>query len=232
MNNYLDPSKIAEAMSVLQSQTMLAIWETLYSTFVATLFAYVIGLPLGVILVSGERSGIRPLPRWLMSALNVIINILRSPPFLILMIVLIPLTRLIVGTSIGTVAMIPPLVIAAFPFVARLVESSLREADKGVIEAAQSMGATPFQIVYKVLLPEALPSLISGATTAFITILGYGAMAGICGGGGLGKLAITYGYNRYNLIIMFAMVVLIVILVQIFQSIGTRLSVKSDKRIN
>lgn len=128
--------------------------------------------------------------------------------------------------------MIPPLVFAAFPFVSRLVETSLRETDKGVIEAAQSMGATPFQIVYKVMLPEAKPSLISGATTAFITILGYGAMAGAIGGGGLGNLAITYGYYKFKAIIMWAAVIMIVILVQIFQSVGTRLAVKSDKRIN
>lgn len=229
--NSFSPDKIAEALSVLQSQTFFAIWETLYSTILATLFAYVIGLPLGVLLVTGEQGGIRPLPKWLMAGLNFIINILRSVPFLILMIVVIPVTRFIIGTSIGTPAMIPPLVIAAFPFIARLVETSLRETDKGVIEAAQAMGATPFQIVYKVMLPEASPSLFAGATTAFITILGYGAMAGIIGGGGLGKIAITYGYNRFNAILMWAAVILIVILVQIFQSAGTRLAVKSDKRI-
>ena len=221
-----------EALLILKSETLTAIWETLFSTVLATAFAYLIGLPLGVLLVTGETDGIRPLPKPLMAVMNFVVNILRSVPFLILMIVAIPLTRAILGTAIGTKAMIPPLVFAAFPFVSRLVETSLRETDKGVIEAAQSMGATPFQIVYKVMLPEAKPSLISGATTAFITILGYGAMAGAIGGGGLGNLAITYGYYKFKAIIMWAAVIMIVILVQIFQSVGTRLAVKSDKRIN
>lgn len=232
MSEFLASPKVLEAFQVLQSQTLFAIWESLYSTVLATLFAYVIGLPLGVLLFTGEHEGIRPLPHWIMSIMNLVINILRSIPFLILTLVAIPLTRAILGTSIGTVAMIPPLVLAAFPFVARLVETSLRETDKGIIEAAQSMGATPFQIVWKVMLPETMPSLVSGATTAFITILGYGAMAGMIGGGGLGKIAITYGSHRFNAIIMWAIVIVIVALVQIFQSAGTRLSVKSDKRIS
>ncbi len=221
-----------EAIAILKSETMMAIWETLYSTVLATCFAYVIGLPLGVILVIGEKDGIRPLPSAFMKVLNFVINILRSVPFLILMITVIPLTRLIIGTSIGTPAMIVSLVIAAFPFVARLVESSLRETDKGVIEAAQSMGSTPFQIIWKVMLPEAMPSLLSNATIALTTILGYGAMAGIIGGGGLGKIAINYGYYKFKSIVMWAAVIMLVILVQIFQSIGTRMTVKSDKRIN
>ena len=207
------------------------IWDTLYSTVLATVFAYIIGLPLGILLVTGEREGVRPLPRWFMAALNFIINILRSVPFLILMILAIPLSRLILGTSVGTNAMIPPLVIAAFPFVARMVESSLREVDRGVLEAAQAMGASPFQIVRKVLLPEALPSLLTSATTVTITILGYGAMAGIIGGSGLGATAINYGYYRTQLVIEYAAVIVLVILVQIIQSIGTRTAVGSDRRI-
>ena len=154
-------------------------WDTFYSTVVATLFALVIGLPLGVLLVTGEPGGVRPLPRWAMRLLNGVINLLRSVPFLILMIIVIPLSRLIVGTSIGTVASIVPLVIASFPFVSRLVETSIREVDFGVVEAAQSMGATPLQIITKVLIPESMPSLIANATIAATTILGYGAMAGV-----------------------------------------------------
>ena len=156
-------------------------WDTFYSTVVATLFALVIGLPLGVLLVTGEPGGVRPLPRWAMRLLNGVINLLRSVPFLILMIIVIPLSRLIVGTSIGTVASIVPLVIASFPFVSRLVETSIREVDSGVVEAAQSMGATPLQIITKVLIPESMPSLIANATIAATTILGYGAMAGVIG---------------------------------------------------
>lgn len=220
-----------EAIAILKSETLIGIWETLYSTVLSTLLSYVIGLPLGVLLVTGEENGIRPLPKWLMSILNFIINILRSVPFLILMIVVLPLSRLILGTSIGTPALIVPLTIAAFPFIARLVESSLRETDKGVIEAAQSMGATPFQIVRKVMLREAKPSLLSGATIALTTIMGYGAMAGIIGGGGLGKIAINYGYYRFKSIVMWAAVILLVVLVQIFQTVGTRLAVRSDRRI-
>lgn len=207
------------------------IWETLYSTVIATLFAYVIGLPLGIMLVTGEKDGIRPLPRALMQVINVIVNLLRSVPFLILMIMVLPLAELLIGTRVGTVAAMIPLIVAAFPFVARIVEGSLRELDQGVVEAAQSMGATPMQIVMKVMLPECMPGLINGATIALTTILGYGAMAGIIGGGGLGKVAINYGYYRYNYIVMAVAVVLLIILVQIFQMVGTHLSVRSDKRI-
>ena len=167
----------------------------------------------------------------LMSVLNVIINLLRSIPFLILMIMVFPLSRLIIGTTVGTTATIVPLVVAAFPFVARLVESSLREVDPNIIEAAQSMGATPMQIICKVMIPESVPSLLQNFTIALTTILGYSAMSGIIGGGGLGKIAIDYGYYRYKYLVMFAAVVLLIILVQIFQSVGTRLSAKSDKRL-
>lgn len=208
------------------------IWETMYSTVISTAAACVLGLILGVLLVAGEKEGVLPLPAIFMKALNLVINILRSVPFLILMLMVLPLSKLIVGTKIGTIASIVPLIIAAAPFVARLVETSLREVDKGVIEAAQAMGCSPFQIVWKVILPESLPSLIAGFTTAFITILSYGAMAGAIGGGGLGKIAINYGYNKYNYAVMLVAVILIVILVQVFQSIGTHLAVRLDRRVS
>ena len=208
-----------------------AIWETFYVTVLSTAFALVLGLPLGVLLVAGEKGGVLPLPKWVMTLLNGFINLLRSIPFLILMIMVIPLSRLIVGTSIGTKAAIVPLVIASFPFVARLIETSLREVDGGVIEAAQSMGATPFQIITKVMIPESLPSLVSNITIAATTILGYGAMAGIIGGGGLGKVAINYGYYRFNWILEYFATALLVVLVQVMQSVGTRLAVRCDKRL-
>lgn len=207
------------------------IWETLYSTVLATAAACILGLILGVLLVAGEKNGVRPLPSPVMKLLNFITNILRSVPFLILMLFVLPLSGLLLGTKIGTPASIPPLVVAAFPFVARLVETSLREVDKGVIEAAQSMGCSTMQIICKVILPESKPALIGGFTTALITILGYGSMAGFIGGGGLGKIAINYGYNKYNYGVMFVAVVLIVVLVQIFQTIGTRVAARCDKRI-
>ena len=172
-----------------------------------------------------------PLPGIVLRVLNVIINLLRSIPFLILMIIVFPLTRLIVGTSVGTTASIVPLVIAAFPFIARLAEGSLREIDPNIIEAAQSMGASPFEIIVKVMIPESVPSLITNATTAITTVLGYTAMSGIIGGGGLGKIAINYGYYRYKYIVMIFAVIILMVLVQIFQSAGTALAAKSDKRI-
>ena len=184
-----------------------------------------------MLLVTGEKDGVKPLPKTFMAVLNVAINLLRSVPFLILMIIALPLSKLLVGTKVGTMATVPPMVIAAFPLVARMVESSLREVDQGVIAAAQSMGASPWQIVTKVMLPEALPSLISGCTISVGTILGYGAMAGIIGGGGLGKVAINYGYYRYNYPVMIIAVILLIIIVQIFQTVGTHLSVRCDKRI-
>lgn len=228
---FSDPAKVAAQMEIIFSEFGFATWETLYSVILEALFAYLIGLPLGVLLVTGERDGIRPLPGWLMKVLNVVINLLRSVPFLILMIICLPLSKLIVGTKVGTVATIPPMVIAAFPLVARMVESSLREVDHGVIEAAQSMGASTMQIVTKVMLPESVPSLISGGTITLGTILGYGAMAGIIGGGGLGKIAINYGYYNFKFIVMWAAVIGLVILVQIFQSVGTKLAVVLDKRL-
>lgn len=229
--NAFTPEKLHEAWKIVLSDFPMALWDTLYVTILSTLFAVVIGLPLGMILVAGEEGGIRPLPKPLMKALNVIINLLRSVPFLILIVMVIPLTRLIVGTSVGTVASIVPLVVAAFPFVARLVEGSLREVNPNIIETAQSMGATPLQILLRVMLPESVPSLINNFTLAITTIMGYTAMSGAIGGGGLGKIAIMIGYNRYKYAVLYAAVIVLVILVQVFQSIGTRLAVKCDKRL-
>ncbi len=221
----------SDILDMVVEQFPLALWETVYATFLATFFATLIGLPLGVILVTGRKDGIHPLPSWIIKLLDILINILRSVPFLIVVIVVFPLTRVIVGTTVGTVASIVPLVVAAFPFIARLVEGSLREVDPNLIEMAKSMGATPFQIVTKVLLREAVPSLISNITIALTTILGYTAMSGIVGGGGLGKIAINYGYYRYNYGIMICAVIVLVILVQLIQKIGDRLSIKLDKRL-
>ncbi len=231
LGNAFTQAALTEALEIFKSEFPLAVWETLYVTVLATAFAIVLGLPLGVLLVAGEKDGVLPLPAWFMQILNVVINLLRSVPFLILMILVIPLTRLIVGTSIGTVASIVPLVIAAFPFIARLVEGSLREINPNIIEAAQSMGATPFQIITKVMIPESIPSLISNATIAITTILGYSAMSGIIGGGGLGKIAINYGYYRYKYLVMMIAVILLIVMVQVFQSVGTSLAVKLDKRL-
>lgn len=222
---------LAQALRVLKEEIPLALWETVYVTVLSTLFAVLLGLPLGVLLVAGDKNGVRPLPRWLMRVLDVLINLLRSIPFLILMILVFPLARLIVGTTVGTVASIVPLVIAAFPFVARLVETSLREVNPNIVEAAQSMGATPFQIITRVMLPESVPSLISNLTIAVTTILGYSAMSGIIGGGGLGKIAINYGYYRYQFAVMIIAVLLLIVLVQLFQSLGSRFAVRCDKRL-
>ena len=225
--------KVAEQFDFLldPANVPFAIWETLYAPLLAAVFAYIIGLPLGVLLVTGEEGGIHPLPKWIMRVLNTIINLLRSVPFLILMVMVFPLSRLILGTSIGTTATIVPLTVAAFPYVARLVEGSLREVDRGVVEAAQSMGCSTLQIVTKVMLPECKPSLITGATNASITILGYGAMAGNIGGGGLGAIALMRGYGRGQTIVLYVAVIILVILVQIMQSVGSALATKTDKRI-
>ena len=231
MLEFFQNPKVAEQVTYLINNLPFALWESLYSTALATLFAYLIGLPLGVILVVGEPDGIRPLPAWLMRSLNVVVNLLRSVPFLILMVMVFPLSRLIVGTSIGTVATIVPLTVAAAPFVARLVEGSLREADQGIIEAAQAMGCTTFQIVRKVLLPEALPSLIAGFTNAAVTILSYGAMAGAIGGGGLGAAALNRGWTRHQTVVLYATVIVLVLLVQIFQTLGSRAARRVDKRL-
>jgi len=230
-DNAFTTEAFQQAIDIVKTEFLLATWETLYVTIFASLFAFVIGLPLGVLLVAGEKNGVLPLPAWFMKVLNTVINLLRSVPFLILMILVFPLTRAIVGTTIGTTASIVPLVIAAFPFASRLVESSLREVNPNIIEAAQSMGASPFQIISKVMIPECVPSLISNATIAITTILGYSAMSGIIGGGGLGKIAINYGYYRYKYLVMFLAVILLIAMVQLFQSVGTKLSVKCDKRL-
>ena len=222
---------VAEALDIIRTEFPLALWETCYVTILSTAVAFLLGLPLGVMLVAGEPGGVRPLPKWIMATLNGIINLLRSVPFLILMIMLIPMTRAIVGTAVGTMASVVPLVVAAAPFVARLVESSLREVSPNIIEAAQSMGASPIQIICKVMLPESFPSLLSAATIAITTILGYSAMSGIIGGGGLGKMAINYGYYRYRYLVMFLSVILLVLMVQIFQTVGTRLATRLDKRL-
>ena len=231
LNSFLASETVQNALEILKTQFPLAIWETVYVTILSTFFAILIGLPLGVLLVAGEDGKILRVPRWLLHVLNVIINLLRSVPFLILMIMVFPLTRLIIGTVVGTPATIVPLVIAAFPFIARLVEGSLREINPNIIETEQSMGASPLQIIVKVMLPEAVPSLISNATIAITTVLGYSAMSGAIGGGGLGKIAINYGYNRYQYLVMAFAVVFLILLVQIFQSLGTKLAVKCDKRL-
>ena len=205
-------------------------WISIYMTLISTLIAYAIGLPLGVILVVTAPGGLRP-SKTLYKILDFVVNIVRSVPFLILLITIMPLTKLIVGKSYGPAATIVPLALAAAPFVARLVESSLLEVDHGVSEAAQSMGAGLFTIIFKVLLAEARTSLIVGATIALGTILGYSAMAGVVGGGGLGNIAIQYGYYRNQLNVMYAAVIILVVIVQVLQIIGTRLSKKLDKRI-
>ena len=228
---FSDPVKVAQQLEIIFSEFGFATWETMYSLVLEVIFAYVIGLPLGVILVMGEKDGIRPLNPLLMRVLNIVINLLRSIPFLILMIIALPLSKVIVGTKVGTPATIPPMVVCAFPLVARMVESSLRELDQGVIEASQSMGASTWQIITKVMLPESLPSLISGGTITVGTILGYGAMAGIIGGGGLGKIAIQYGYYNFKYLVMWAAVIGLILLVQIFQSVGGKLATRCDKRL-
>ena len=229
-NNLFSEQSIQDLISALPGMPT-ALWETFYVTVLSTALSLLIGLPLGVLLVTGEKNGVLPLPAWLMHVLNAVINLLRSIPFLILMIMVLPLSRAIIGTAVGTTATIVPLVAAAFPFVARLVESSLRELDSNIIEAAQSMGATPSQIIWKVMIPESIPSLIQNVTIALTTILGYSAMSGIIGGGGLGKIAIDYGYYRYKYLVMFVAVIILILLVQLFQSIGTYLAKRSDKRL-
>ena len=206
------------------------IWETVYMVFLSSLLSYVIGIPLGIALVVTDRGGIRPFPLF-NRVLGVVINLLRSVPFIILLVMVIPVTRLIVGKIIGPNAAVVPLVISAFPYISRMVESSLKEVDAGVIEAAKSMGASTGQIIWKVLLPEAKPSLLVGAAISITTIVGYSAMAGAVGAGGLGDIAIRYGYHRYETNMMLITVVLLVIIVQIIQEVFMRITRKSDKRI-
>ena len=217
--------------SATTNMIILGIGETLVMVIVSTFFGYVFGLPLGIALYINNEDGIKP-NRTIYRILDIIVNIGRSIPFLILLILIIPLTRLIVGKSYGTAATIVPLTVSAIPFIGRMVESSLKEVDKGVIEAAQAMGASTIDIITKVLLVEARPSLINGLTICLGTIVGYSAMAGTVGGGGLGDIAIRYGYHRYQTDIMIVTVVIIVLLVQIFQKIGSKLATKLDKRKN
>ncbi len=205
------------------------IWETVYLTFISAFFSYIIGLPLGVILSITDKEGIHPIP-WLNRLLGFIVNIFRSIPFVILMVAMLPAAKLIVGTSLGNKAMIVTLVIAASPYVARMVESSVKEVNKGVIEAAQSMGASDMRIICRVLIPEAKPSLIVGSVISLVTILGYSAMAGTIGGGGLGMIAINYGYQRFNDDIIWVCVLLTVIIVQLIQELGMILARRTDKR--
>lgn len=207
-----------------------AFWESIYMTLVSTFFAYLVGLPMGLVLVMTDKEGVRPMPI-VHQILGAIINVVRSVPFLILMLTIMPFTKKLVGTTIGPKAAIVGLLVAAAPFIARLVESSLKEVERGVIEAAQSMGASPLQILVKVLIPEAKPSLLVGSAIAVTTILGYSAMAGFIGGGGLGAVAINYGYHRGQTDIMYVMVVLLVVIVQILQEVGMQVAKRTDKRL-
>ena len=205
------------------------VWETIYMTLISTAISYVIGLPLGVILTVTGKDGIHPIP-WLNRVLGVIVNFFRSVPFIILMVAMLPVAKFFVGTSLGNKAMIVVLVIAAAPYIARMVESSVKEVDAGVIEAAQAMGASNFQIVRKVLLPVAKPSLILGAVISTVTILGYSAMSATIGGTGLGQIAISYGHQRFNPDITWICVFLTVLIVQIIQEVGTAIAHRTDKR--
>lgn len=215
--------------SATTDMIITGIGQTLYMTILSTVVGYVFGLPLGVMLAVSDKDGLRP-NRAVYKVLDVISNIIRSIPFLILLILIIPLTRIIVGQSYGSSATVVPLVVAAIPFIGRMVESSIKEVDAGVVEAARSMGASDLRIIVKVLLLESRTSLITGATIAIGTILGYSAMAGSVGGGGLGDIAIRYGYYRYESQIMIVTVILLVVLVQVFQSIGMIIASKLDKR--
>ena len=208
----------------------LGIFETLYMTVISSLFAYLLGLPLGIILSVTDQNGIRPTP-WVNRILGFIVNFFRSIPFVILMVAMLPVAKFILGKSLGNGAVIVMLIIAAAPYVARMVEGSIKEVNAGVIEAAQSMGCTNFQIIMKVLLPEAKPALIHGAVISIVTILGYSAMAATIGGTGLGQIAIIYGHQRSNADITWICVFLTVIIVQVIQIVGTYIARKTDKRI-
>lgn len=217
-------------MSPIISNLLLkSLGETLYMLAFSTLIAAIVGIPLGILLVVTEKGGILSCP-WLNKPLAFIVNTIRSIPFIILMVAIIPLTRLIAGTSIGTTAAIVPLSIAAIPYTARMVETSIRELPSGLIEAAESMGATPFQIISKVMLPEAMPSIIESMTVVVVSLIGASAMAGTIGGGGLGDLAIRYGYQRFQADVMIATIIVLVIIVQAVQHFGNHLSRRADKR--
>ena len=213
----------------IREMILNGILETLYMTVVSTLFGYVFGLPMGVLLCISDKDGLKPHPV-LDKILDFIANIVRSVPFLILLILLIPFTRFLLGKSYGSTATIVPLTVAAIPFIARMVESSLKEVDNGVVEAARAMGAGTMRIILRVLLVEARTSLITGATIAIGTILGYSAMAGAVGGGGLGDIAVRYGYYRYQTDIMIVTVILLIVIVQIFQSVGMLIANRLDRR--
>lgn len=204
--------------------------DSLKMISISSFLAYLIGLPLGIILTVMDKDGIYPVP-WIHKPLGMIVNLIRSIPFIIFIVMMIPVTRVLIGTSLGVKGVIPPLTLASAPYVARVVESSFREVDSGVIEAAKSMGASTFQIIWKVLLPEAKPSLITGAVLSVTTILAYSAMTGAVGGGGLGDIAIRYGYYRYQTEMMLITVIILVIIVQIIQEVGMKISRSSDKRI-
>ncbi|MDK2880886.1 MAG: D-methionine transport system permease protein [Clostridia bacterium] len=210
-------------------RVLLATWETVYMVAISTFMSYVFGLPLGVILVVTSEGHILE-NRWINSVIGSIVNATRSVPFIIFLILIIPLTRLIVGTSIGTVASIVPLTLAAIPFVARLVETSLKEIEWGLVEAALSMGASAWQVISKVLIPEALPSLLRGVAITTINLVGYSAMAGVVGGGGLGTLAYYYGYQRYQNTVMWITVIVLIVLVQLVQMLGDASAAKITNR--
>lgn len=218
-----------ETLSANWDMLLMGLGETLYMTFVSVLFAYAVGLPLGILLVVTDKNGLHPM-RTTNAILDWIINVGRSIPFIILMVAIFPFTRLVVGKAIGPTAAIVPLTVAAAPFVARMVETSLQEIDQGVIEAARTMGATHWQIIYKVLLPESVPSLVRGISITTITLIGYSAMAGAVGGRGLGDIAIRYGYHRYEYDMMIITIVLLVIIVQVIQSLFSLTAKLIDKR--
>lgn len=224
---------ISEMLSSLIEKGILqiGIWETIYMTLISTFFAYILGLPMGILLCVTDKEGIYPIPT-VNKILGVVVNIFRSIPFILLMIAVLPAAKLVVGTSMGNRAMIFTLIVAAAPYVARMVESSVKEVDKGIIEAAHSMGTPSFKIIYKVLIPEAKPSLITGGIISMVTILGYSAMAGTIGGTGLGQIAISYGYQRFQNDVIWVCVILTIIIVQIIQEIGMAIARKTDKRIN
>ena len=205
------------------------IWEKVYMTFISAFFSYLIGLPLGVILNVTTKDGIRPIP-WLYRIISIAVNIFRSIPFVILMVAMLPVAKFITGTSLGNKAMIVTLIIAAAPYVARMAESSFKEVNSGVIEAAKSMGTSDFGVIVKVLIPEAKPSLIVGSVISLVTILGYSAMAGTIGGGGLGMIAVSFGYQRFNDDIIWVCVLLTIIIVQIIQEVGMLIARRTDKR--
>lgn len=214
---------------VITNLLLKSLAETLYMLSISAIIAALIGIPLGILLVVTEKQGILSCPV-LNKPLAFIINLIRSIPFIILMVAIIPFTRLVAGTSIGTTAAIVPLTIAAIPYTARMVETSIREIPFGLIEAAESMGASPLQIIWKVLIPEALPSIIESLTVVIVSLIGASAMAGTIGGGGLGDLAIRYGYQRFQADVMIATIIVLVIIVQLIQFIGSNMAKKADKR--